>query len=506
MSIQIVRQALASVLGQNSKTLAPVALYTQKNRVELSWDTCGSSPKLFSIGTIEFPKVANQSEIAQIYADFFASKNIDAQTLVNLSATLEVFYEKANNPNYKCEWVYVYATVNIPSILAKQAEEVAQIQAAAELEEAILENETEAVALPENITFAQTNTPEDQQFWKPDYYGRKLYNNGYITYIWGSYRYSAKCREGLVYCGEVVIAEGVESAIDAYELCTEHFANWEWETIYKTPTHTETLAKEIFNDTLAQNPLIQQDFGQSSCTQIVDVCADSTFAGLGISAQNACTLPQPKAETAPAETPQIDPYLAERPIDETITAKEFYSYADPEMLTDEQINSLFDYHTTPKNDIEFWDISVGKTLYRFAFYDSGEYSLWLENIESGKWAELIERDSLKSDFTLTHAQIIREAYTLIYKDLCQISPFAPRETIINLESDKGLSDMQVREIEKSLLIGINTAENFIIYNARAEYDIKAGRWLCVGKDHKTGKRLEGYIDVCKIVQPYKQTL
>ena len=209
----------------------------------------------------------------------------------------------------------------------------------------------------------------------------------------------------------------------------------------------------------------------------------------------------------PAVPPVIDPYLAERPIDETITANEFYSYADPETLTDEQIRALFDYHTTPKNDIEFWDISVGKTLYRFASYDSGEYSLWLEtNPRSEEWLELAEWDSLRADFALTHAQIMREAYRIIYKDLCQISPFAPRETIINLESDKGLSDMQVREIEKSLLVGINKAENFIIYNARAEYDVKAGRWLCIGKDHKTGKKLQGYIDACKIVQPYKQTL
>ena len=179
----------------------------------------------------------------------------------------------------------------------------------------------------------------------------------------------------------------------------------------------------------------------------------------------------------------------------------------PETLTDEQIRALFDYHTTPKNDIEFWDISVGKTLYRFASYDSGEYSLWLEtNPRSEEWLELAEWDSLRADFALTHAQIMREAYRIIYKDLCQISPFAPRETIINLESDKGLSDMQVREIEKSLLVGINKAENFIIYNARAEYDVKAGRWLCIGKDHKTGKKLQGYIDACKIVQPYKQTL
>lgn len=410
MSIQIVRQALASVLGKSfCKDFAPVALYTQRNRVELGWDTCGSCPKLFLIGTIEFPKVANQGVITQIFADFFASKNIDAQTLINLGATLEVFYEKANNPNYKCEWVYVYATVDVLAILAKQAEEVAQIQEAAELEAAELENET----------------------------------------------------------------------------------------------RTETLAKEIFNDALAQNPLIQQDFGQSSYVQIIDVCADSTFAGLGISAQGACALPQPQAETAPAETvgnpetPQIDPYLAKRPIDETITAKEFYSYPAPETLTDEQIDSLFEYSASISEDTGFWDISVGKTSYQLvSYHNSGEYGLYKHSEGIAEWNVLI----------LTHAQIIREAYTLIYKDLCQISPFAPRETIINLESDKGLSDMQVREVEKSLLIGINTAENFIIYNARAEYDTKAARWLCVGKDHKTGKRLEGYINACKIIQPYKQTL
>lgn len=158
MSIQIVRQALASVLGQNSKTLAPVVLYTQRNRVELSWDTRGSSPKLFSIGEIEFPKVANQSGIAQIFADFFASKNIDTQILINLGATLEVFYEKANNPNYKCGWAYVYATVDVLAILAKQAEEVAQIQEEAELEAAILENEsptrTEPIDVNEHTVFS----------------------------------------------------------------------------------------------------------------------------------------------------------------------------------------------------------------------------------------------------------------------------------------------------------------------------------------------------------------
>lgn len=505
MSIQIVRQSLASVLGKPfCKDSAPVALYTQRNRVELGWDTCGSCPKLFLIGTIEFPKVANQSVIAQIFADFFASKNIDAQTLINLGATLEVFYEKANNPNYKCEWAYVYATVDVLAVLAQQAEEVAQIQEAAELEAAELENETETVALPENaqfvgLEFIKTDDAENMQFCTNR--GTYPYLHGKYAYKWGSYTYCTS--DERVYAQDIEICEGAESVQDAYEICAEHFANWEWETIYKTPTRTETLAKEIFNDTLAQNPLIQQDFGQSSCTQIIDVCADSTFAGLGISAQSACALPQPQAETAPAETvgnpetPQTDPYLAERPIDETITAKEFYSYPAPETLTDEQIDSLFEYSTSIAEDTGFWDISIGKTLYQLvSYHNSGEYGLYKRREGIAEWNVLI----------LTHAQIIREAYTLIYKDLCQISPFAPRETIINLEADKGLSDMQVREVEKSLLIGINTAENFIIYNARAEYDTKAARWLCVGKDHKTGKRLEGYINACKIIQPYKQTL
>jgi uncharacterized protein YozE (UPF0346 family) len=337
---------------------------------------------------------------------------------------------------------------------AEKIEEVAQIQEAVEFEEAILENETPVFV---GLEFAETETPEADTFIinKRGY----AYLNGKYTYQWGSYEYVLGSYRGSDVCVQgVIIAEHIETVEEAYEIAKKHYQNWV--ASQPAPTRTETVIE----------------------------------------------LSQKEAETPTAPT-AIDPYLAERPIDETITANEFYSYADPETLTDEQINSLFDYHTTPKNDMEFWDISVGKTLYRFAFYDSGEYSLWLEtNPRSEEWLEFAEWDSLKPDFTLTHAQIMREAYTLIYKDLCQISPFAPRETIINLESDKGLSDMQVREIEKSLLIGINTAENFIIYNARAEYDTKAGRWLCIGKDHKAGKKLQGYIDACKIVQPYKQTL
>ena len=485
MSIQIVRQALASVLGKEFfKNSCTAIVFSNSVRLSIEgrvspFRTLTQTPTLFLLGTV---MVTAYNDSPEPYKAFLESKGITVQLLADLGAKLECFYVK--NYTEKQDAVKIYATVDVLAILAKQAEEVAQIQEAAELEEAILENETETVALPENITFAQTNNPEDQQFWKPDYYGRKPYNNGYITYIWGSYRYGAKCREGLVYCGEAVIAEGVESAQDAYELCTEHFANWEWETIYKAPTHTETLAKEIFNDTLAQSPLIQQDFGQ-----------------------NACALPQPKAETAPAETvgnpetTQTDPYLAERPIDETITANEFYSYADPETLTDEQICGLFQYGHTPDGDVSYYGICVGKTEYCLSVWDSGDCLLHINGDFATEWGAEISNLADKNDRT-----VIRAAYQIIYKDLCQISPFAPRETIINLESDKGLSDMQVREIEKSLLIGINKAENFIIYNARAEYDTKAGRWLCIGKDHKTGKKLQGYIDACKIVQPYKQTL
>lgn len=177
------------------------------------------------------------------------------------------------------------------------------------------EEAAETVALPENITFAKTETPEDQQFWKPDYYGRKNYNNGYITYIWGSYHYGARCREGLVYCGEVVIAKNVESAQDAYELCAEHFANWEYSAPNSNPTPAEP----------------------------IDVRAHWSFSD---PIMLAIPQPEAEAETAPAETvgnPEdeptpIDPYLAEC----TPSIEDFPETAQPwgiEFLTNSQTAS-----------------------------------------------------------------------------------------------------------------------------------------------------------------------
>jgi hypothetical protein len=237
--------------------------------------------------------------------------------------------------------VFIYALKGLLSLArvkqndhkrAQEAQEAAELdQAQAEYEAAQAENEAEeVVALPENITFADTDTPEDQEFWKPDYYGRKLYNNGYITYIWGSYRYGANCREGLVYCGDAVIAEDVESAQDAYEIAREHFYSWEY---------------------------TQMQFAQQSdanAPQIVDVSADITCINLGINAKQALVLGETTAEQMQDNTPQED---AE-------TRKPLVKFAHPESLTTAEIMDFFE-------NFEF----LMPTLTKFLYKNNQDYRL-----------------------------------------------------------------------------------------------------------------------------------
>ncbi len=502
MSIQIsisdVRESLQVFANGNTANAFTVVKGTKALAQK---DADVSANKAFKLGTFDLPNFVDNDKFVSLFRAFFAENNITRSAIVSNSAEFTIVLEVCNckyRTEYSFARIHVYCTVPATTFLQTGAEEVAQIQEAAELEEAILENETPVFV---GLEFVETEMPEADNFIKNK--GGYAYFQGKYAYQWGSYEYILGSLRGSDVCAQgVVIAEHIETVEEAYEIAKKHYQNWV--ASQPTPTRTETLAKEIFNDALAQNPLIQQDFGQSAHAQIIDVCADSTFAGLGISAQRACALPQPQAEIAPAETvgnpetPQTDPYLAERPIDETITAKEFYSYADPETLTDSEIRTLFDFDQCEERDAQFYSISIGKRNYQLILWANDMCDLLVNTSVVMQW----DAENLK----LSYAEIIREAYILIYKDLCQISPFAPRETIINLDTDKGLSDMQVREVEKSLLIGINTAENFIIYNARAEYDTKAARWLCVGKDHKTGKRLEGYINACKIIHPYLQTL
>ena len=257
----------------------------------------------------------------------FCSFHFDNGTTYGLHfAAFELFL--MGTPFYYCEGVemetrtrnghlevFIYANkkevAKWEKILSdRKAEELAQEaaeldQAQAEYEAAQAENEAEEViALPENITFADTDTPEDQQFWKPDYYGRKLYNNGYITYIWGSYSYGANCREGLVYCDDTVIAEDVESAQDAYEIAREHFYKWEYTQVQSAQ---------------------QSD---ANTPQATDIGADVTY----ININQAPDLGETTAEQMQDNTPQED---AE-------TSEPFLELAHPDSLTDTEIADFFE--------------------------------------------------------------------------------------------------------------------------------------------------------------------
>lgn len=273
LTAKSIRSAFANILA-DSNVSHEVERYTNEYRNFLTWEALSAYPKLFKVIYLTVPKSC--TDLVAYINEKWDNKNEALAICAELSGKLEISFESCGD----AYTIRIYASVDVCKVI--KTREQARIAAEQEAEE--LEAES-VVALPENITFIQTDTPEDLQYWRPDYYGRKLYNNGYITYVWGSYHYGARCREGLVYCGDVVIAEEVESAQDAYEICVEHFADWEWETKYKKATtaqhaqieaEVEDLASELeLHEALINNPEFIADFSSSAA-----VAHDTTPAEL----------------------------------------------------------------------------------------------------------------------------------------------------------------------------------------------------------------------------------
>jgi hypothetical protein len=318
MSIQIsisdVRESLQVFANGNTANAFTVVRGTKAVFAQKDADILAD--KIFKLGTFDLPEFVDNDEFVSAFRAFFAANNITRSAIINSTAKFTMVLEVYNckiSPCYSCARIHVYCTISATTffllqdvIQAQATQEAAELdQQQAEYEAAQAENEAEeVVALPENITFADTDTPEDQQFWKPDYYGRKLYNNGYITYIWGSYHYGANCRGGLVYCGDAVIAEDVESAQDAYEIAREHFYNWEY----------------------AQMQSAQQS--DANTPQVADISADITYININQSPD----LGETTAEQMQDNTPQED----------AGTSEPFLKLAHPESLTDTEIADFFE--------------------------------------------------------------------------------------------------------------------------------------------------------------------
>lgn len=150
------------------------------------------------------------------------------------------------------------------------------------------------------------------------------------------------------------------------------------------------------------------------------------------------------------------------PLDATISANEFDTYKDPETLTTGEIISLFEWGRIEEGKDSFI-IQVGQTEYKVVGWNDA-YSLLINKKSVMHW--VIDENTDETD-------ILAQAYQIIYKDICQISPYKHAEKFICLHPNTDLSDTTVKLVENSLLIGINRASGAIVFNARATYDTSA---------------------------------
>ena len=81
----------------------------------------------------------------------------------------------------------------------------------------------------------------------------------------------------------------------------------------------------------------------------------------------------------------------------------------PETLTDEQISALFNYSESENKSVKFWELQTQTAKWELVIWEDNAWGLYLGNNGVKAWNE--------HETTHTQAQIIREAYSIIYANI-----------------------------------------------------------------------------------------